>query len=367
MERRSFDRIYRIEKKEEKMKKGKFGAVMLMVLVSVLAMAVMMVSIGSAEGATITVKAGTGGRVSPSGTITIKDGTTQQFGLVTSSGFTILSVTGCNGTLSKTSSGSIYTTGRVTGSCTVTASFKLLAPKISSFKINNDAVETAIQSVSLNFSMATGSTPTGYRASERSDFVNSSWKAFVAVPTFELSPGAGSKTVYLQLSDSSTGSVSNVMSDSINMMARQLYYIPGRDFYVASKTSGFNSRVDELDATSVCSIEEGPADNLQANQVAARILGQQSNDLPLGCDFTFFDAKTLQNGFVFKTIEGYKYPIVEGCDIRERSRPAAGSTSVKITLHGEASANRECQYIINQMILEGPANTDWHTALGLKP
>jgi hypothetical protein len=155
-------------------------------------------------------------RVSPSGTITIKDGTTQQFGIVTSSGFTILSVTGCNGTLSKTSGGFTYTTGRVTGSCTVIASFKLLAPKISSFKINNDAVETAIQSVSLNFSMATGSTPTG-----------------------------------------------------------------------------FNSRVDELDATSVCSIVEGPADNLQATQVATRILGQQGNDLPLGCYFTFFDAKTL--------------------------------------------------------------------------
>lgn len=247
------------------------------------------------------------------------------------------------------------------------ASFKLLAPKISSFKINNDAVETAIQSVSLNFSMVTGSTPTGYRASERSDFVNSSWKSFAAVPTFDLSPGAGTKTVYLQLSDSSTGSVSNVMSDSINMMARQLYYIPGRDFYVASKTAGFNSRVDELDATSVCSIVEGPADNLQANQVAARILGQQGNDVPLGCDFTFFEAKILQNGFVFKALDGYKYPIIEGCDIRVRSLQTAGSTSVKFILHGEASANRECQYIFNQMVLEGPANTDWRTALGLKP
>lgn len=345
------------------MKQGKFGAVMLMVVVSVLAMAVMMVSIRAAAAATITAKAGTGGMIAPSGTITIKDGATQQFGVAASSGYTILSVTGCNGTLSKTSSGFMYTTGRVTGSCLVTASFKLLVPKILSFKINNDAVETTIQNVSLNFSMATGSMPTGYRASERPDFVNSSWKTFVAVPTFELSPGAGTKTVYLQLSDSSTGSVSNVMSDSINMMARQLYYIPGRDFYVASKTSGFNSRVDELDATSVCSIIEGPADNLQANQVAARVLGQPSNDVPLGCDFTFFEGQTLQNGFVFKSLDGYKYPIIEGCDIRERSLPTAGSTSVKFILHGEASANRECQYIINKIVLEGPANTDWRSAL----
>lgn len=349
------------------MKRRKFGAVMLMVLVSVLAMAVMMVSIGAAEGATITAKAGTGGGITPSGTITVKDGATQQFGIAASSGYTILSVTGCSGTLSKTSSGFIYTTGRVTGSCIVTASFKLLAPKISSFKVNNDAVETTIQSVSLNFSTATGSMPTGYRASERSDFVNASWKTFVAVPTFELSPGAGSKTVYLQLSDSSTGGVSNVMSDTINMMARQLYYISGHDFYTAAKSSGFNSRVDELDANSSCSIVEGPANNLQANQVAALILGRPSNDIPLGCDFTFFEGKTLQNGFVFKALDGYKYPIVEGCDIRVRSLQTAGSTSVKFILHGEASANRECQYIFNQMVLEGPANTDWRSVLGLKP
>ena len=199
-----------------------FGSVMSMALVSVLVMAVMMVSTGSAEGATITAKAGTGGKIAPSGTITIKDGTIQQFGIAANSGYTVLSVTGCNGTLSKTSTGFTYKTGRVTGSCNVSASFKLLAPKLSSYKINNDVAETITRSVTLNHTTASGSMPTHYRASEFPNFSGAVFKPYAAAPTFALTNGEGSKTVYLQLKDSSTGNVSNVMSDTIKLLVPQI-------------------------------------------------------------------------------------------------------------------------------------------------
>jgi hypothetical protein len=282
----------------------------------------MMAYVDPASAATITAKAGTGGGIAPSGTITVTDGTTQQFGIAARSAYTIASVTGCNGTLARTASGFIYTTGRVKGSCIVTASFKLLAPRISSFKINNDAAETTTQSVTLNFSTATGSMPTQYRSSERADFGGVAWKPLggstSALP-FELSARAGSKTAYLQLMDSQTGGVSTVMSDTINLQSRQVHTISGQDFYAAARSAGFVSRADRITTNDsvacTCTILEGPAENLQANQVASRVVGSpncHSDYANPACEFTFFEGKTLQNSFVFKLLGGVQYPIVAG-------------------------------------------------------
>ncbi|MEI6659878.1 MAG: hypothetical protein WCK91_00455 [bacterium] len=65
--------------------------------------------------------AGTGGTISP-GTRTVSYGSTTTFTVTASSNYTIASVSGCGGSLSVNT----YTTGVITGPCTVTASFSLI-------------------------------------------------------------------------------------------------------------------------------------------------------------------------------------------------------------------------------------------------
>ena len=70
---------------------------------------------------TVTASAGTGGSISPSGAQTVDEGGTVSFTLTASSGY---SVSGVSGTCPSGSlSGTTYTTGAITQSCTVVASF----------------------------------------------------------------------------------------------------------------------------------------------------------------------------------------------------------------------------------------------------
>src|SRR5208337_1934630 len=68
---------------------------------------------------TVTPSAGTGGSINPSTAQTVNyDGTTS-FTVTPKTGYSIGTVTGCNGSLS----GNTYTTGLITSACTVSASF----------------------------------------------------------------------------------------------------------------------------------------------------------------------------------------------------------------------------------------------------
>lgn len=67
---------------------------------------------------TVTASAGPGGSISPAN-LSVNEGDTASFIVTPDSGYSIASVTGCNGSLS----GDTYTTGPVTADCTVTASF----------------------------------------------------------------------------------------------------------------------------------------------------------------------------------------------------------------------------------------------------
>jgi len=69
----------------------------------------------------ITASAGTGGTISPS-PVTVNSGSTYTFTVTPNPGYSISSVTGCNGTLN----GNAYTTGSVTAACSVSASFAVL-------------------------------------------------------------------------------------------------------------------------------------------------------------------------------------------------------------------------------------------------
>ena len=67
---------------------------------------------------TVTAKAGTGGTITPATTV-VDYGTTATFTVTPNAGYSIRTVTGCGGSLN----GTTYTTGRITGACTVRANF----------------------------------------------------------------------------------------------------------------------------------------------------------------------------------------------------------------------------------------------------
>jgi hypothetical protein len=74
---------------------------------------------GNSTTYTVTPSAGLDGSISPSSPQSVSSGSTTQFTITPAGGCGISSVTGCGGTLS----GNIYTTGAITGNCTVTATF----------------------------------------------------------------------------------------------------------------------------------------------------------------------------------------------------------------------------------------------------
>lgn len=67
---------------------------------------------------TVSSSSNTGGNISPA-SANVQQGNSTSFTLVPEDGFSIESVSGCNGSLS----GTTYTTGAVTANCTVTANF----------------------------------------------------------------------------------------------------------------------------------------------------------------------------------------------------------------------------------------------------
>ncbi len=83
--------------------------------------------------------------------------------------------------------------------------------EITSFAINTGSVTTMALGVTLD-NTATNS-PTEYMASESSDFSDASWTAYNTAPSFALSFGVGTRTVYFKVRNAS--SESGVISDTI--------------------------------------------------------------------------------------------------------------------------------------------------------
>ncbi|MBM3210824.1 PQQ-like beta-propeller repeat protein, partial [Candidatus Poribacteria bacterium] len=84
-------------------------------------------------------------------------------------------------------------------------------PLLAGFSINNGASNTINHTVSLNHAYA--NYPTEYMASENASFIGATWEMHYSVPYFTLSPGVGTKTVYMKLRNSVAES--NILSDSI--------------------------------------------------------------------------------------------------------------------------------------------------------
>lgn len=104
--------------------------------------------------------------------------------------------------------------------------------QLKSFNINKNAANTSSRFVSV-FSTYSGSTPTMYRISEKSDFSGVVWKAYVDKISFTLSAGSGTKKVYFQVKNKQ-GRLSNVISDTIKYKAStssQGFSIKRSDFF----------------------------------------------------------------------------------------------------------------------------------------
>ncbi|MFZ5785689.1 MAG: hypothetical protein ACOY3Y_04530 [Acidobacteriota bacterium] len=313
---------------------------------------------------TITVKAGPGGRVVPSGAVKVAKGTKSVFKVAASAGWRIHHVTGCGGTLA----GEVYTTGRATSDCVVSASFSLEAPRLSVVRINNDAATTAWPSVTLNHTVsATSASPTEYRASESPNWAGAIWRPYASAPRFELSSARGTKTVYLQLR-AGQAHASNVLSDTIEFRGNQAYSVPAREFYAAARNTGFvSSAVARRDIPCRCSILEGPANGVEASEVAGWVVCDHgeggSQGLP-ACELLFFDQGVLKNEFVFQGTGWTKVPGDTCGASQDRYQEGSTSPFQKFRVWIEPP---ECKVVLNSIVLRGPAESDWHAALGGKP
>jgi hypothetical protein len=84
-------------------------------------------------------------------------------------------------------------------------------PVVTMFQINNGAASTTSRTITLNNS-CTGN-PTQYMASESSSFTSAVWKTYSIAPSFTLSSGNGTKTVYFKVKNG--GGESAAVQDSI--------------------------------------------------------------------------------------------------------------------------------------------------------
>ncbi|MEK7104434.1 MAG: fibronectin type III domain-containing protein, partial [Patescibacteria group bacterium] len=100
---------------------------------------------------TVSTYAGTGGNISPSSR-TVNAGATTTFTVSPNSGYSIGSVTGCNGYLS----GNVYNTGAITSNCTVSASFSAIPNPIVTTPTGLSAYAVSTSQINVSWNSSTG-------------------------------------------------------------------------------------------------------------------------------------------------------------------------------------------------------------------
>ncbi len=86
-------------------------------------------------------------------------------------------------------------------------------PLVNAFAINNGAASTTSRIVTLNNTCSNN--PTEYMASESSSFSGATWQPYATAPSFTLSAGNGTKTVYFKVKN--TAGESSVKNDTIGL------------------------------------------------------------------------------------------------------------------------------------------------------
>lgn len=112
-------------------------------------------------------------------------------------------------------------------------------PILSNFAINNGSASTESQVVTLNHTASNN--PTEYMASEKSDFAGAIWQPYISNPSFTLSSGYGTKTVYLKLKNN--GGESNIQSDTIQYVETKPSLV---SFAIANGASAVTNRLVTL-------------------------------------------------------------------------------------------------------------------------
>jgi hypothetical protein len=92
-----------------------------------------------------------------------------------------------------------------------TINFKPQPPKVTMFRIADGATSTRSRTVTLNNTCTKN--PTHYKASENPALTGVGWKVYSTAPTFRLSAGNGTKTVYFQVKND--GGKSPIVFDTI--------------------------------------------------------------------------------------------------------------------------------------------------------
>jgi len=178
---------------------------------------------------TVTCSAGTGGSCSPTSRSVTYGGTTS-FTITPSAGYYISSVSGCGG-----SGTSTYTTGAITGACTVTASFALLAvatptasPAAGSYS-STQSITLSAEAGSTIYYTIDGSTPT------------------TGSTTYSTPISLNSTTTIKAISVKSTYATSSVMSSTYSIN------------YILTYTAGSNGTISGTSPQSVAYNASGSA------------------------------------------------------------------------------------------------------------
>lgn len=234
-------------------------------------------------------------------------------------------------------------------------------PVVSSLAVNNGAASTASTRVSLNMSVQGASF---YRASENAVFTGATWQTWTvtAVPPFDLSPGNGTKTVYVQVKNTA-GTISPTVSDSITLNApppptRQDYTVTGVDAYNFSMPQGykFSFRLEQpLNQLGFL----GP----EASGLDCYTQGKPINAFGSRCDFVLFDGRELNPGWIIKsyhaTFASSSSSFASG---RVDERPTAGGRAIRFKIHLWCERENWSRFVLHHLVLEGPANADWREA-----
>ena len=170
---------------------------------------------------TVSTSAGTGGTITPTSRL-VSHGSTTTFTVTPNTGYSIGLVSGCSGTLS----GNTYTTGAITGACTVTATFSAFsAPTTPTLNSPASLSETTNRTPTLavNASTDPNNDPITYtfEVSTTSNFSNiaasiSGITASNGVASWAVTPELSDNTLYYWRSLATDGSLSSPWMPTAN-------------------------------------------------------------------------------------------------------------------------------------------------------
>ena len=223
------------------------------------------------------------------------------------------------------------------------------APVVSAFRINNGAASTTSAKVTLN-NKVIGSTPTQYMASESSSFTGASWLTYASVPSFTLSSGPGTKTVYFKVKNSS-GMESAAVRDTIQYVEAapvvSAFRINNGAASTTSATVTLNNRVTGSTPTQYMASESSSFTG--ASWLAFSSAPSFTLSSGFGTKAVYFKVKNasgMESAAVRDTIQYVAAaPVASAFRI---NNGAASTTSATVTLNNKVTGSTPTQYMASE-------------------